>query len=142
MFWNTEKAPLLLVNQFEVVFNTLDSTWAVIGWFFACGGYGKKSLGSYVCASDYSVNKNLALALEFSILHLVLSCMIIPVSGMGDVFSYFLHVLSFPCLSLSLKEVNITEWGLMTARIHRKRVNVLNYSIISCLYIKKGLAYM
>lgn len=113
-----------------------------MGCYFSCGGYGKKSLGFYVCASDYSLNKNLALALEFSILHLALSFMIITVSGLCDVFSYFPHVLLFPHLSLSLNEVNVTEWGLMTVRMHRKRVNVLNYSIISCLCIKNGAAYM
>lgn len=53
------------------------------------------------------------------------------------VFSYFPHVLPFPHLSFSLNEFNIAEWGLMTVRMHRNRVNVLNYSIISCLYIKE-----
>ena len=107
-----------------------------MGCYFSCGGYGKKSLGFYVCASDYSLNKNLVLALVFRIF------MVITVSAMCDVFSYFPHVLPFPHLSLYLNEVNVTEWGLMTVRMHRKRVNVLNYSIISCLYIKKGAAYM
>lgn len=63
--------------------------------------------------------------------------MIVAVSGMWDVFSYFPHVLPSPNLSFSLNEFNITEWSLMTVRMHRNRVNVLNYSIISCLYIKK-----
>lgn len=86
------------------------------------------------------MNKNLALALEFSILHLALSCTILTASGMCDIVSYFLHVLLFPWFSLSLTEVDITELGLVTARMHRKRITVLNYSIISCLYIKKGPA--
>lgn len=86
------------------------------------------------------MNKNLALALEFSILHLALSCTILTVSGMCDIVSYFLHVLLFPWFSLSLTEVDITELGLVTARMYRKRITVLNYSIISCLYIKKGPA--
>lgn len=110
--------------------------------YFSCGGYGKKSHGFHICASDYSLNMNLALALVFSILHLALSFTIITVSGIYDVFSYFPRVLLFPHLSLGLNEVIVTEWGLMTVRMHRKRVNVLNYSIISCLYIKKGAAYM
>lgn len=51
--------------------------------------------------------------------------------------SYFPHVLPTRHLSFSLNQFNITEWGLMTVRMHRNRVNVLNYSIISCLCIKK-----
>jgi len=97
-----------------------------MGCYFSCGGCGKESPGFDVCASDYSLKKNSALALVFSILHMVLSFTDISVSGMCDVFRYFPHVLPFPHRSLSLNEVNTTEWGLMTVRMRRKRVSVVN----------------
>lgn len=69
----------------------------------------------------------------------MVSFIITPVSDMCNVLSYFPHFLH---LSLAFNEVNITEWGLMTVRMHRKRVNVFNNSIICGLYIKIGAAYM
>lgn len=68
-----------------------------MGCYLSCGGCGKKSLGFYVCAPDYSLNKNLALALVFSILHLVLPVTIITMYQARVMYSVISHMC---CLSL------------------------------------------